>query len=123
MTEAEQDFNDRKVGSRLAAMYTLCFSHPAVTGVFWNGFADGAPGARGGGLVRRDLAPKYAHKVLRKLIDFHWHTRASGVTDGDGLFRFRGFFGDYRVVADVGGPAARVETMVLRRGCAPWDMR
>src|SRR5262249_39229904 len=34
-----------------------------------------------------------------------WHTRAGGETDADGLFRFRGFFGDYRAAARVGGRA------------------
>src|SRR5262249_55598008 len=96
--------DERAVGRRVAELYTLCFAHRAVVGVFWNGFADGEPGARGGGLLRRDLAPKYAHKVLQKLIGFDWHTRATGRTDSDGLFRFRGFFGSYRVVTDVGGP-------------------
>src|SRR2546427_7924163 len=51
----------RSVGRRVAELYTLCFAHPAVGSVFWNGFADGEES--GGGLLRRDFAPKYAHKA------------------------------------------------------------
>jgi hypothetical protein len=119
MTAADStDFGEREVGRRVAELYTLCFAHPSVGGMFWNGFADGEPGVRGGGLLRRDLAPKYVHKVLRKLIGFVWHTRAAGVTDSEGRFRFRGFFGDYRVMADLGEPAARVDTIAFHRGSA-----
>jgi hypothetical protein len=109
---------ERDLGRRVAELYTLCFAHPAVSGVFWNGLADGDPGVRGGGLLRRDLAPRYAHLVLRKLLGSLWHTRAAGVTDAAGLFRFRGFFGDYRAVADVGEPPALVGTFAFHRGSA-----
>jgi hypothetical protein len=115
MTEADE----RAVGRRVAELYTLCFAHRAVEGLFWNGFADGERGARGGGLLRRDLAPKYAHKALQKLIGFDWHTRAAGRTDAGGVFRFRGFYGRYRVVTDVGGPTPDVQTLTLRGPSCP----
>jgi len=110
--------DERAAGRRVAELYTLCFAHRAVAAVFWNGFADGDRGARGG-LLRRDLAPKYAHKVLQKLIGFDWHSRAAGRTDADGRFRFRGFYGSYRVVTDIGGPAPNVETLVVQGGAHP----
>jgi hypothetical protein len=108
--------SERDVGRRVAALYTLCFGHPSVDGVFWNGFADGEGTVRDGGLLRRDLAPKYAHKVLQKLIGSLWHSRAAGVTDAEGRFGFRGFFGNYRVVATTGEPHALVKTVTLHRG-------
>jgi hypothetical protein len=128
MTEAGASGDaERGFGRRVAELYTLCFSHPSVGGVFWNGFVDGGPGARGGGLLRRDLAPRYAHKALQKLIGTVWRSRARGKTDADGRFGFRGFFGDYRVVADVGGPSAWVDAFALRRGgpgrAAPFLLR
>lgn len=106
--------DERGAGKRVAELVTLCFGHPSVSGVFWNGFADGEPGIRGGGLLRRDLAPKYACKVLQKLIGLVWHTRAAGVADAEGMFRFRGFFGSYRVVARIGEAMPLVETISLR---------
>jgi hypothetical protein len=109
---------ERDAGSLLAELYTLCFAHPAVAAIVWNGLADGDPGCHGGGLLRRDLAPRYAFKVLQKLIGVVWHSRATGTTDADGIWRFRGFFGDYRVVAGVGDAEPAVSTIALQRGGA-----
>ena len=112
--------DERDAGKRVAEFYTLCFAHPALSGIFWNGFADGESGRGGGGLLRQDFAPKYAYRVLQKLIGFDWHSRAKGVTDAAGKFRFRSFFGAYRVVADCGEPSPLVEMITFRRGSAPF---
>jgi hypothetical protein len=112
---AAGDAAERDAGQRLADLYTLCFAHRAVTHIFWNGLADADTGARGGGLLRRDLAPRYAFKVLQKLIGVVWHSRASGTTDAHGHFRFRGFFGDYRVVVGVGQAGPLVSALALHR--------
>jgi len=84
---------------RVAALYSLCFAHPAVRGVFWHGFWDGEPGVGTSGLLRLDFAPRPAFRYLQKLVGTIWHTRARGETDQEGRFRFRGFLGDYRVAA------------------------
>ena len=111
--------DERAAGKRAADLYTLCFAHAAVSRIVWHGLADGDADARGGGLLRRDLAPTYAYHALRKLITLDWHTRADGVSDADGVFHFRGFFGDYRVGIDVDESALRVETFALRPGRPP----
>jgi hypothetical protein len=108
------ELSERDSGRRLVELYALCFAHPAVRGVFWNGLWDGEKGAQGG-LLRRDLSPRPAFRLLQKLIDVVWHTRASGATDADGLFRFRGFCGDYRVGVRV-GEHTEVARFSLRRG-------
>ena len=96
------DAADRVAAERVAALYTLCFAHPAVGGIVWHGFWDGEEGTEGGGLLRRDLSPRLAFHFLRKLIGTVWHSRASGATDAAGRFSFRGFLGDYRVSARIG---------------------
>jgi hypothetical protein len=98
----DADARDRAAAERVAELYTLCFAHPAVRGILWEGFRDGEAGVAGGGLLRGDCAPRRAFRYLHKLIGTVWHSRASGETDPDGRFRFRGFFGDYRVAARVG---------------------
>jgi hypothetical protein len=110
------DLNDRDIGRRVADLYALCFAHPSVGSVWWHGLADGEDDVRGGGLLRRDLAPKYAHKVLQKLIGSLWHTRAAGLTDEAGRFCFKGFFGDYRAVAKVGGVNVLVQIVAFQQG-------
>lgn len=107
------DRSERDAVRRLAELYTLCFAHRAVRGVFWNGVWDGEKGVEIG-LLRRDFSPRPAFRLLQKLIDVVWHTRAAGVTDADGLFRFRGFFGGYRVGVQA-GENVEVATFFLRR--------
>jgi hypothetical protein len=87
-----------------------------VLAVVWRGFWDGEEEAAGGGLLRRDLAPRPAYHFLNKLIGTVWHSRASGQTDAEGLFRFRGFFGDYRVAARRGEEAATTALFAFRNG-------
>jgi hypothetical protein len=105
---------ERAAAERVAALYTLCFGHPAVCAIVWHEFWDGEEGAVGGGLLRRDLAPRPAYHFLHKLIGTVWHSRASGQMDAEGLFRFRGFFGDYRVAARRGEEAATTALFPFR---------
>ena len=105
--------DDQKAAQHVAGLYTLCFSHPSVRGIFWSGVSDREEGAGRGGLLRRDLSPKHSHKTLRKLINVLWHTRDHGETDERGQFRFRGFFGIYRIVVVTQGTIAAVEQLNL----------
>jgi GH35 family endo-1,4-beta-xylanase len=79
--------------------YTVLFSHPAVEAITWWDFSDlrawqGAPA----GLVRADMSPKPAYDVLLGLVKGKWWTDIQVSAAEDGRARFRGFFGDYRVV-------------------------
>lgn len=111
------DRDERETARRLTELYTLCFAHPAVRGVFWHGFWDGEKGVEGG-LLRRDFSPTPAFRLLQKLIDVVWHTRADGLTDADGRFRFRGIYGDYRVGVRM-GEETKVSPLSLRPGIVP----
>jgi hypothetical protein len=106
----------RAAADRGAALYTLCFAHPAVGAIVWDGLWDGEARAAGGGLLRLDGAPKTAFRYLHKLIGTVWHSRASGATDARGQFRFRGFFGDYRAAARVGDEPAITAVFAFRPG-------
>lgn len=107
---------ERAAADRAAELYTLCFAHPAVRAIVWNGFWDGEEHAEGGGLLRQDFAPRPAFRYLHKLIGTVWQTRAAGETDREGRFRFRGFFGDYRAAARAGEEAATTGLFSLRAG-------
>jgi hypothetical protein len=107
------DLSEQDAARRVADLYTLCFAHPSVRGIIWHGFRDGESDAEGGGLLRRDLSPKPAYRVLQKLIGVIWHTRAAGQTDAGGRFCFRGFCGAYRVAVMSGEQAAKVAVFTL----------
>lgn len=89
-------------------MYTVWFGSPAVeTVVYWNtvdGYAyqsdiTNENNCRGG-LFHKDLSPKKAALVLKKLFNETWHTSLEGMTDDTGAIRFRGFCGDYSATID-----------------------
>jgi hypothetical protein len=117
---AGSEIDERAAAERVAELYTLCFAHPAVAVVTWDGVWDGEDAAGGGGLLRRDLAPRTAFRYLHKLIGSVWHSRARGETDTEGQFRFRGFFGDYRVAARLGEGPAAVDVVPWRGGDVPF---
>src|SRR5207249_1130586 len=104
--------DEREAARYVADLYTLCFAEPRVRGIVWHGFWDGEPGVRGG-LLRQDFSPRPAYRYLEKLLHVVWHTRAEGLTDDAGHFRFRGFFGAYRVAVRVGEGGATVADFAL----------
>ncbi len=87
-------------------LYTYFFACPEMENVvYWNTvddmcyvdptLSDWNENNCRAGLFRRDLTPKPAALMLKKLFDEVWHTELEAVTDEDGYVTFRGFFGDY----------------------------
>jgi GH35 family endo-1,4-beta-xylanase len=79
--------------------YRLSFGHPMVQSINWWGLSDRyiwneRPQA---GLIDENYNPKPVYKRLRKLIKSEWMTNNSGKTNRDGSFKFRGFFGNYKI--------------------------
>jgi GH35 family endo-1,4-beta-xylanase len=102
---------ERRQAEQVREFYTVLFSHPAVQGVTWWDFSDrgawlGAPA----GLLRRDMTPKPAYKVLHQLIKRDWWTaEVKATTDAGGVVRFRGFLGEYTVEARGAAGTFRLE--------------
>src|SRR5262249_9750211 len=110
----ELSMSERDFAKSVFNLYALCFSHPEVRSIVWQGFSEREPVVAGAGLLREDLSPKPAFQMLRKLIGEVWHSRASGTADADGRFRFRGYFGQYRLVVHPSGADAVVKSYSLR---------
>ena len=83
--------------------YRVLFSHPRVKAISTWSFLD--PGWRGTncGLVRPDLTPKPVYETLDRLINREWRTQIDSKTDGNGMTRFRGFYGTYEMSVLVDG--------------------
>jgi GH35 family endo-1,4-beta-xylanase len=95
---------EKRQAEQVAEFYTILFSHPAVEAITWWDFSDqqawqGAPA----GLVRADMTPKPAYDELERLIKGKWWTQTGTTVADGGKARFRGFFGQYEVTAQVGG--------------------
>lgn len=95
----------------------LCYSHPAVVGVQLWGFWEGAHWIPRAALFRRDWSEKPNGAVWREWVTQRWRTREAGTTDALGVWRFRGYQGDYRVAVEHRGVRAVAE-MALRPGTA-----
>lgn len=81
-------------------LYRLWFSLKPVMGITWWNVVDdcGAPGEPSvSGLFTRDMQPKPAHDVLNHLINDEWKTRLTVRAGADGMVRFRGFRGRYKL--------------------------
>lgn len=99
----------------VAALYTLLFSHPAVEGITWWDLSDlnawkGAPA----GLLRRDMSPKPAYDSLRRLIKVGWWTNESILCDEEGVAKWRGFYGLYRLTIEHGGKKMVTEVHLVQ---------
>lgn len=96
--------------------YTMLFSHPAVEAITWWDFSDYRAWKRApAGFLRKDMSPKPAYEELLKLVKGKWWTKTTVETGDDGTAGFRGFLGDYRVVATVGGKSVD-RSFTLRKG-------
>ncbi len=81
-----------------ARFYSVLFSHPAVEAITWWDFCDqGAWQGAPAGLLREDMTPKPAYERLKQLIKGKWFTKTTARTGPDGVLRFHGFLGRYRL--------------------------
>ncbi len=115
----EFDINIRD--ERLQAAYTrdfltVCFSHPAVKGFMVWGFWAGAHWRPDAAMIRRDWTTKPNYDAWMDLIYRQWWTDVRGATGADGVFRTRGFLGDYE--ADIEMPSGEKRTIEFTAAAA-----
>jgi len=95
---------EKRQAEQVAEFYRVLFSHPAVEAITWWDFTDqGAWQQAPAGLVRADMTPKPAYEQLQRLIKGAWWTKDHATIEAEGTARFRGFLGQYEIIAQVGG--------------------
>ncbi len=82
---------------------TACFSHPAMKGFMIWGFWEGAHWLPRAAMIRKDWSTRPNYDVWNDLIYKQWWTDVTGLTGKDGVFRARGFLGDYDVEIKANG--------------------
>lgn len=110
ITEFDSAFAEESVNADcLETVYRAAYSHPAVEGILmWVFWAGNSWRGANAGLARRDWQLNAAGERYEKLMA-EWTTTASGRTDEDGAFAFRGFHGHYTATIRA---AAQEETQV-----------
>ena len=99
--------DDEEIQAELVKrMVTLWFSRKYIDAFIWwnlvDGTAYGNENVFHAGLMRNDLSPKPAYKVIDELEHKIWHTGLER-SGKDERFLFEGYFGDYDVTFTHGG--------------------
>jgi len=109
ITEFDIDISDeQRQAEYMRDFMTTVFSHPAVNAVIMWGFWEGRHWRPRGALYRLDWSLKPCGEVWRDLVFKEWWTEAEGRTDADGVFKLRGFRGEYEIEARSGDRAKRM---------------
>jgi endo-1,4-beta-xylanase len=90
--------------------YTVSFGNPQVEAIVSWGLDDERAWLPGIGLIDENGNPKPAYQTLDRLINQEWKTNVLGVTDKQGVYNFRGFYGNYEIRVTV--PTMTTETML-----------
>ena len=77
------------------------FSHESVTGFYMWGFWSGSHHAQNAPIFNADWTLKESGKQFIDLVYNHWFTQESGVTNIDGKYNTRGYYGDYDISVTV----------------------
>ena len=123
-TEEDEDIQ----AEILKNIYSMWFSHPAMSGIiYWNlvdGYAAFAPQGDmtsgenyyHGGLVRFDFTPKKSYYTLRDLFKKTWHTETTVTGSEDGRAHFKGFYGEYDLTIHAGEKTVTKRIHLTRNG-------
>ena len=88
---------EQEQAKTLLNLYQIAFAHPKVKGILMWGFWEKAHWISRAAIFDRNFQPKLAAKVYQELVFHRWWTRSSGITNQNGQFSTRAFFGQYRV--------------------------
>lgn len=108
VTEFDVNVDDEEIQADYTRDFLIAmFSHPSVVGVQFWGFWAGRHWQPKAALYRQDWTEKPNGAAYRKLVQETWHTDATGLTDGEGRWATRGFYGRYAVTVTVGDRVVR----------------
>ncbi|MFO7903843.1 MAG: endo-1,4-beta-xylanase [Planctomycetota bacterium] len=93
----------------LRDIMTIAFSHPSIEAIVMWGFWEGRHWRPSAALWRKDWSLKPAGEAWLDLVRDTWWTDVEGVTNKDGVFRTRGFLGEYQVTVSHDGRVAKQE--------------
>lgn len=112
-TEFDVDVADEQVQADYTRDFlTAVFSHPSVKSFLMWGFWEGAHWRPRAAMFRRDWTTKPNYDVWRDLVFNQWWTDVQGATAADGVFRARGFLGDYDVEVTLNGQKQTIPSTV-----------
>ncbi len=91
------------------------FSHPAFDCLTMWRFWDGQAVKRESVVYANDWTLRPCGQVYKDLVFKEWWTNENGKTDDSGMFKTRGFFGDYEITATTNGKS-KTQKISLKKG-------
>ena len=93
-------FGEEEQARRYEMFLRIAFSHPAVEGIVLWGFWDNRHWVKNGGIIAADGREKPAAKLIYDLWHKVWTTNGTFKADENGVVKFRGYPGKYKVTID-----------------------
>lgn len=91
---------EAKKAEAIKEYFRICFAHPAVEGILFWGFWEGANWIPQSSLWKRDWTPTPAAEVYRELVFNEWWTKWEGTADDEGLCEVSAFYGQHKIIVD-----------------------
>ena len=114
--DAEED--EQLQADYLRDLLTVAFSHPAITCITQWGFWAGNHWKPRRAIVRKDWTLKPPGVVYQDLVFNRWWTAEKGETDAGGVFKTRGFLGQYRITVTAGDTVKTIDDALRADGTA-----
>ncbi len=81
----------------LRMFFPVCFAHPNVEAIIMWCFWEQDHWMPHTAMWKKDWTPTPQVEAYRELVFNKWWTQTSGKADNDGIFKTRGFYGDYKI--------------------------
>ena len=102
-TEFTVNVHDRQLQAEYTRdFYTAFFAHPSTVGIINWGFWAGQHYSPNCAFFTKDWKLKANGKVYMDLVFNKWWTRKKGKSDNNGCYKFKGFWGDYKITVKSG---------------------
>ena len=101
ITECLFIFDDEQTqAEQLRKLFPIYFAHPNVEAILMWGFWEGAHWKPHAAMWKKDWTPTPQALAYRDLVFRQWWTEVSGTANGEGVFKTRGFYGDYKITSN-----------------------
>jgi len=101
ITECLFIFDDEQTqAEQLRKLFPIYFAHPNVEAILMWGFWEGAHWKPHVAMWKKDWTPTPQALAYRDLVFRQWWTEVSGTANGEGVFKTRGFYGDYKITSN-----------------------
>lgn len=101
------DQAEKEKTKELVDFFRICFANPAVEGILFWGFWQGANWIPTSSLYKLDWSPTPAAKAYQDLVFNEWWTKESAIVGNDGALKLKVFYGKLKVT--VNGKAKEVQ--------------